>query len=419
MIGFDERYTANCRIYNLLKNSPEHLSFHTPGHKTGKWDITELSFSDNLSSPTGILKEVQDDLAALVGAAASFLLTDGSTCGVLSILYASGCKKLLFPVCSHKSVYNGCKLMGIQPILLENESIGSIPQQPSAERIARAIERSHPDGVLLTSPDYYGNIADYAAIAAVCRRHGIPLLCDGAHGAHLHGTPLYAGNHCDLWVDGAHKNLPVLTQGALVSAKEGYAEKLAEGVDIFRTTSPNYLILASVEYGYRYPVRNGLIERAESLKREFSAYRNADWTKIVLRYGENANAVSEYLESEGIYAEFGDGDNVMFYLSPATTEAEIDSLRARLDGLRPLQKNEGGMSESKAVSHTQGERSKTRAWVPLFESEGKTCAQNAGLFPPCIPLLREGEKITAAAIERLAAGKNTYGLSEGKVLIYL
>lgn len=416
MLGFDERYTADCRIYNMLKNAPLHRSFHTPGHKVGQWDITELSFSDNLSCPTGVLKEVQAFLAELVGAASSFILTDGSTCGVLSVLRTSGCKKLLFPVCSHKSVYNGCKLLGIEPVTLENERYGSVPLQPTAEQIERAIEKFHPDGVMITSPDYYGNIADYASIKGVCLGHGIPLLCDGAHGAHLFATSLYAGKYCDLWVDGAHKSLPVYTQGALVSAKKEYAEALAESVDIFRTTSPNYLIMASVEYGYRYPQNKRLIAFAQALKREFSAYENADWTKIVIRYGDDAVAVNDYLEENGVYAEFCDGDNLMFYLSPATTEEDLSKLRTWLLPLRSLQKKVGGMPE---VNGQKGERSESRAWVPLSESEGRTCAQNTGLFPPCIPLIREGEKITGAAIARLKAGKNTYGLSEGRVLVYL
>lgn len=419
MLGFDERYTADCRLYNLLKNSPEHLSFHTPGHKTGKWDITELSFSDNLSAPTGILREVQTDLARIVGADVAFMLTDGSTCGVLSVLRASGCKKLLFPVCSHKSVYNGCTLMGIEPVLMENSRLDGIPQQPTVAEIEAAIERFCPDGVLLTSPDYYGNIADYEGISKVCAGHGIPLLCDGAHGAHLYGTPLYAGKFCDLWVDGAHKNLPVWTQGALVCAKEGYAERLADSVDIFRTTSPNYIILASIEYGYRYPFDPVIKRDAEALKREFDAYPNGDWTKIVLRYGDDAPAVNAYLEEQGIYAEFCDGEYVMFYLSPATTEKELASLRTWLTSFRSLQKKQGGMPEMKDMPSVSGVRSERRAWVPLMESEGLTCAQNAGIFPPCIPLIREGERITASAIGRMSTAKNTYGLREGKVLVYL
>jgi lysine decarboxylase len=329
------------------------------------------------------------------------------------MLRAAGVKKLLFPVCSHKSVYNGCRLSGIVPVTLENRYIGSVPQQPTAEEIEEALVKNGCDGVLLTSPDYYGNIADYRGIQAVCLGHGVPLLCDGAHGAHLHGTERYAGKYCDLWVDGVHKNLPAFTQGAVLSAKQPYVERVKEALDIFRTTSPNYMIMASVEYAVKYP-RNREIERlAEELKEKIGAYPNDDWSKIVLTYGENARRVSEYLEGRGIYPEFCDGENVMFYLSPATKRRELHRLQKVLEELRPLQRKAGGMPEVKT-----GERRETRAWVALTESEGRTCAQNAGLFPPCIPLLREGQIVTRKEIEKLQNGKNTYGLNEGKVLVY-
>ncbi|MBQ9081228.1 MAG: aminotransferase class I/II-fold pyridoxal phosphate-dependent enzyme, partial [Clostridia bacterium] len=328
---FDKRYTADCRIYNMLNAAPTHLSFHTPGHKRGKWDITELSFSDNLSNPTGVLKEAQTDIARILGAQKSFILTDGSTSGVLSMLYASGVKKLVFAACSHKSVYNGCKLLKIEKVVLQNRYAYSLLQQPTAEEIERALKESNADGVLITSPDYYGNVADLKGIRAVCEKYGACLLCDGAHGGHLHGTPLYAGVYCDFWVDGVHKSLPALTQGAIVSAKsQTGAQRLAEGVDIFRTTSPNYLIMASVEYAVKYPKKQSVIKAAQKLKKDLGAYENADWTKVVLCYGKNAKNVHTYLENQGVYPEFCDGENIMFYLSSATKLTEIKRLKELL-----------------------------------------------------------------------------------------
>lgn len=413
MFGFDERYTENCRIYNMLKSAPEHISFHTPGHKAGKWDITELAFSDNLSAPSGVLKEAQEDIARILGSDKAFILTDGSTSGVLSMLRASGVKKLLFAECSHKSVYNGCALMGIEPVIFKNGYLGSVPQQPAAEAIEELLVAHGCDGVLLTSPDYYGNVADWQAIKAVCSRHGAVLLCDGAHGSHLHGTALYGGNYCDLWVDGVHKNLPCFTQGAVVSANGKYAEALERAVDIFRTTSPNYLLMASVEYAVKYP-RNGYVERRSmEIKQKYDAYPNADWSKIVLHFGTNAFSADEYLQRKGVYAEFCDGANVMFYLSPVTTEEQLRVLENALDELTPLRQKDGGMSEGK-----RGKKSETRTWVPLSAAEGRTAAQNAGLFPPCIPLVVDGDKITAEQAQKLLAAKNTYGLKDKRILVY-
>lgn len=411
-----KKYFKNCKIFGMLHAAPKHLSFHTPGHKYSKWDITELSFSDNLSNPTGVLKEAQADIARILGAEKSFILTDGSTCGVLSMLYAVQPKRPVFSACAHKSVYNACKLLGVTPVVLPEHYRAGVPTQPTAAEIETAVRENQADCVLLTSPDYYGNIADYEGIKAVCSGHGIPLLCDGAHGSHLHGTKNYAGNHCDLWVDGVHKSLPALTQCAVVSAKKGYAVALENALDIFRTTSPNYLLMASAEYAVKYPRNLALEEAARAAKNELGAYLNEDWSKIVVNYGENAQKVVEYLEKKKVYAEFCDGENILFYLSPATTLRQLNKLKKLLlplSDLRNTPDSDGGMPENK-----EGKRTKETLLLPLEESVGFTCARNAGLFPPCIPLLREGQEITKERIMRFKNAKNTYGLTENKVLVY-
>jgi arginine/lysine/ornithine decarboxylase len=85
------------------------------------------------------------------------------------------------------------------------------------------------DALFITSPDYYGNVADYQELRAYCDKEGKLLLVDGAHGGHLHfDKELYAGSYADIWVDGVHKSLPCYTQGAVVSARN---EKLAEALE--------------------------------------------------------------------------------------------------------------------------------------------------------------------------------------------
>lgn len=421
---FDRRYTANCRIYNMLAAAPRHLSFHTPGHKEGKWDITELSFSDNLADPTGVLKEAQADVAQILGAARSFLLTDGSTCGVLSMLYAAKPEKLVFSAAAHKSVYNACRLLGIEQVVLDVVYRGGIPQQPSLGAIASALQNAGTGAgkgavaVLLTSPDYYGNVAGFAAVRRICDEYGAMLLCDGAHGGHLHGTPLHAGAWCDLWVDGVHKSLPAFTQGAVVSAKtEPLGERLAAAADVFRTTSPSYPILASVEYAVKYP-RNLRLEReAERFKRRFRAYANADWTKIVLSYGKNAPQVAGMLEKEGIYPEFCDGENILFYLSPAQPLRQVKSLERALQSFEGLRAS--GQNEASMPAYRAGERTEKTEWVPLKDALGRTCARDAGLFPPCLPVVRAGQRIEETHIQKLLGAKGVYGMENGRIAVYI
>ena len=327
-----EAFRVKLHIADMLRGqAKEHISFHTPGHKRTGGDITELSYSDNLYNPRGAIAEAERDISRILGAERSFLLTDGSTAGVFSMIYAlrlSGRRSVAANAYSHPSVFHACKALGMDFVPAEQEVAYGIPRQPSAEALSRALERA--DALLLTSPDYYGFFASLKEARSLCLAAKKPLLIDGAHGAHLHGCPMYAGNFADLWVDGVHKSLPAFTQGAAVSARSGWSESLAEAVHTFRTTSPSYPIMASVEYGLKYP-RNEAIEQAsEALKRRHGCLKNDDWTKIVVPFGDRCGAAQAFLESHGVYPEFNDGNYLMFYLSPCTKPEELERLSALL-----------------------------------------------------------------------------------------
>ena len=306
----------NCHIYQMLRKAAfrPHLSFHTPGHKIGPWDITELSFSDNLSCPRGAIARAEEDITKILGAEKSFILTDGSTSGVLSILHAAramGVKRIAFCEASHKSVYNGCALLGLTPLLYPQKIQNAIPRSYTMTELDEkfSLILKEADAIFITSPDYYGNIADWAALRAYCDKEGKLLLVDGAHGSHLHEkNTVYTGNFADMWVDGVHKNLPAFMQGAIVSARtSALAEKLRLAVDIFRTTSPSYPIMASVEYAVKYPANQALENMATAFIQEWSEngrmYFGGDWTKICAVFGEKAFDVEKELESRGVFSE--------------------------------------------------------------------------------------------------------------------
>ncbi len=318
----------------LRAQSAEHISFHTPGHKHAGGDITELSYSDNLYSPQGVIKRAEEDAAKILGAHSSFFLTDGSTSGVFSMIYAvkaAGGERLAASEFSHPSVFHACKALGMKIVPIPQAVRWGIPMQPDEKEVAKALQRA--DALLLTSPDYYGYFPPLAAAKELCRTQKKPLLCDGAHGSHLHFCERYAGKFADMWVDGVHKSLPAMTQGAVVSAKENWAAQLGEAVRVFRTTSPAYPILASVEYAVKYP-RNLVIEEAsEAFKRGHGCLINDDWSKILVPFGEKSSLAQAALEKNNIYPEFNDGNFLMFYLSPCTKKEELGTLGALLDGL--------------------------------------------------------------------------------------
>ncbi len=415
----NEEVLKDCKIYQMLRaHAKEHLSFHTPGHKHGEWDITELSYSDNLSCPRGCIAEAEQDITRILGSGKSFIVTDGSTCGVLSMLYAAkrlGVQTVAFAKDSHKSVYNGCKLLQLTPLVFETESYGTM----SALNFENEPVLQQADALLITSPTYYGEVAPLARLKEFCKKYNKLLLVDGAHGGHLHyDEELYAGAYADMWVDGVHKSLPAFTQGAVVSAKtEKLAQALEEGVDVFRTTSPSYPIMASVEYAVKYP-RNEELEKTvkEYVTRQARIRVAQDWTKLCAEFGENAFEAEKRLEAEGIYPEFCDGNVIMFYLSPATPMQDFERLTKRLETLfmeYPVQKQDKPVHTPIVLG-----KSGTVAWVELRQAIGCSCAATCGLFPPCTPLFQVGERVTAEKVALLEKADNVFGIKNGKMAVF-
>ena len=422
----NEKVLKDCKIYRMLSAhaTERHLSFHTPGHKVGAWDITELGFSDNLSAPKGCIAEAERDIAEILGAKKSFILTDGSTAGVLSMLYAAkalGAKTVAVCEASHKSVFNGCKLLGLTPLVFAPLNGSKMQNEPTVYALNKAYGGifSRADALFFTSPDYYGNISDLAGAREYCDKNGKLLLVDGAHGGHLHfDKNKYAGAYADLWVDGVHKSLPAFTQGAVVSARtEVLAERLREGVDIFRTTSPSYPIMASGEYAVKYPRNTELERKVRAFQEHPRIYKNGDWTKLCAPFGEYAFEVEKLLETEGIYPEFCDGSIVMFYLSPATTSEEFEALKSRLETLFETYpyafENEARQIPAPYLLSDNA----VTEWVKTDESVGRICANNCGLFPPCTPLLLVGERVTREKVGLLEKSNNVFGVIEGKILV--
>ena len=207
-----------------------------------------------------------------------------------------------------------------------------------------------------------------------------------------------------------HKSLPALTQGAVVSAKGAWAERLRDGVRVFRTSSPSYPVMASVEYAVRYPENVRLERAAREAKRAAGALGNDDWTKIVVPFGNRADEAEAYLTARGVYCEFNDGNYLMFYLSPATKLRELKKLTRLLARLP-----RGEVADEAPIAGMGGGET---VLLPLERALGRTCARDCGRFPPCMPLIRRGERVTAEKAENLRAAANTYGLTDGMIEVF-
>ncbi len=430
----DKKTLKSCKIYSMLQENAKkkHLSFHTPGHKAGGWDITELSFSDNLSCPHGVLRDAEREIADVLGSAASFILTDGSTAGIFSMLKASGVKRLAVPRLSHKSVFNACRLLGVKIVFIETPMVKKIPLQPPRAELNEKLKQA--DALLLTSPDYYGNLVNLKEARALCEIEGKLLLIDGAHGGHLHSDKEhYAGAYADLWV-----------------------------VDVFRTTSPSYPIMASVEYAVKYPRNEALEEAVCKLVAAYPAqfHFGGDWTKLCAIFGPYAFTAQKRLEKKGVYAEFCDGNILMFYLSPATTLKNFTKLKKQLLPLlsaasilsdggsaafgqapKDIQRLARLLQREEAESDCEGEEKEDAAqnvfsplsdgekkgedfskeqteWVSFTDAAGRIAAKTCGLFPPCTPLIQAGERITEEKIRLLRRADHCFGVDDGRLCVF-
>jgi len=442
-------------ILNAINNYKEKKPkrFHMPGHKGDKKfnklfrqaqiDITELAFSDNLDNPNGIIQKAEEDIAEILGSKKSIILTDGSSSGIFSMLKAvkSLGSKIIICRNSHRSVYNACEILGLEPYVLNHNYKHGIVLPPSLEEIETLLKRDAEIlGVLVTSPDYFGNVLELEKIKEITKQYKKVLLVDGAHGSHLkflEDDKLYAGKYADIWVDGLHKTLPCLTQGALLSTNEiRFIEPLKDAVKYFRTTSPSYPIMASVEYSVKYMDENReyikvLYERIIDLKnklavKKYKFFKSEDFLKLAVdfKYTTISPYLAEkYLISKNIYTELNDGRYILFYLSPLTKIKEISYLEKHLKKLSKMKKLKNTFIEKPEIKTGRKSFSYLVACemeqviYPLSKSEGKVCGKNAGIFPPCFPIVVAGEIITKETIELLSTQTNVFGLNKNKIHI--
>lgn len=246
-------------------------AMHMPGHKRNtagiafleelgaKYDITEIEGFDDLHKPSGTLARSMERAAELWKSEHCFFLVNGSTCGILAAVRAAArlgdSKKLIMARNCHKSVYNAAELCGLEPIYLTPPCVdefgfcGSI----SSHLVELSVQDNPGAPVILTSPTYEGVISNIAEVAIICHMYGSPLIVDEAHGAHLDLSPYFTGGAvhggADIVVQSLHKTLTGLTQSALLHLNSDLvsAEDIALELSIFETSSPSYLLMASID----------------------------------------------------------------------------------------------------------------------------------------------------------------------------
>jgi arginine/lysine/ornithine decarboxylase len=279
------------------------VSFHTPGHKSGKGistrfrkfvgpkifsiDLTTLDEVDSLHKPRGVIKEAQELAAKAYGADRSYFLVNGTTGGNQAMILAA-CNpgdRVLIARNAHKSVLAGLILSGAQPIFYSppvDERL-HIMLNVTFDETKAAID-THPECkvLFLTSPNYYGICADLERIVPYAHEKGFTVLVDEAHGPHLKFHPdlpasaLEAG--ADLCVQSTHKIIGGMTQASMLHAKAARVNLpvLSNVLRFVQTTSPSYILMASLDLARMQMATEGekLLDKAIRLAQDARARIN-------------------------------------------------------------------------------------------------------------------------------------------------
>lgn len=421
----------NTPIYDFLeqyKNS-SNVRAHMPGHKgrgiscgfesAFPYDITEIKGADVLFEAEGIIAESEKNASQLFGTAATFYSAGGSTLCIQAMLAATCGEGRAF-ICArnaHRAVMNSAVLLNLEPCWFypEYEDGSVVSGNITAKGVEEAIERyadKNPACVYITSPDYLGRLAPVKEIAEVCHKHGLPLVVDNAHGAYLafleeNQHPIALG--ADMCCDSAHKTLPVLTGGAYLHvANENYASEIKRYMSLFGSTSPSYLIMASLDLCNRYLAEDFRADLAETVERigQFKekfvhlCAENTEPMKITfypILSGLTGYQLAEQLRANGIEPEYADETHTVLMFSASSTEedfARLDEACERLMCPRILiRPPQFEITEPKRAMLPREAFFAEKETVETKNSCGRIAAEGITVCPPCVPIVAAGEII--------------------------
>lgn len=468
------------------------LSFHVPGHKNGTQaagspyerfhnimaiDVTELSDTDDLHHPEGVIREAQQLAAACFGADETLFLTGGSTAGNLAMILAvcAPGETLIVQRNIHKSVLHGLMLAGAYAVFISpvTDSSSGLATIPALEDVEEAIRRNpHAKGVMLSTPNYYGVCSDLTDYASLAHRMGLPLLVDEAHGAHLGLHPalppsaLQAG--ADAVVQSTHKTLPALTMGAMLHVSGDHISRgaLRHALTMIHSSSPSYPIMASLDIARAMVAAEGsaLFDKGlitvsrfrrgmRELESVYTLLEERDLTlsgirldpfRIVLydRTGTLSGfQLLELLSERNCWAEMADERYVVLIFGVRSSGQDADKL---YEALRDIA-GQAGLTEKASdnaadrMDHHEiinvyghAERigspflisrmlpaDEVAEMVPLIDALDRKAAEPVIPYPPGIPLVYAGESISREAISAIrslaAAGARFQNASDASM----
>ena len=438
------------------------VPFDVPGHKRGRGnpelvellgekcvgiDVNSMKPLDNLGHPISIIRDAEELAAHAFGASHAFLMIGGTTSSVQTMILST-CKagdKIILPRNVHKSAINALVLCGAIPIYIEmsvNPKIG-IALGLENDRVVKAI-KDHPDAkaILINNPTYYGICSDLKGLTEMAHEAGMMVLVDEAHGAHLHFTDKLPISAMDAGADMAavsmHKSGGSLTQSSLLLIGEQMnPEYVRQIINLTQSTSASYLLMASLDISRRNLALRGkesfekVIELSEYARREINAIGgyyayskelidgvsvcDFDVTKLsVYTQGIGLTGIEVYdlLRDEyDIQIEFGDIGNILAYISIGDRIQDIERLVGALADIKRLYSRDGKdliageYIQPELVLSPQEAFYSERKSLTLDESVGQVCGEFVMCYPPGIPILAPGERITQEIVDYIQFAK--------------
>jgi arginine decarboxylase len=435
------------------------VSFHTPGHKNGQgidpklrsftgrnvWrmDVTVFPEVDSLHDPVGPIKKAQQLMAQAYGVKYSQFLINGSSSGNMAMLMASTHPgdSVILSRNAHKSTLSGVIMSGVWPIWIQPniDQHLDIIFDSAPEQIEEAL-RQFPEAkaVFVTSPTYNGVVTDLKKIAEICHAQGKLLLVDEAHGAHLKfhkDLPISAVEAgADMCVQSTHKILGAMSQGSVLHVNSDLVDinRVRKILSILQTTSPNYVTLASLDaarkqvYFHGEKIFSRLIKIAEQARERINRLQriycltqgeirakgyDLDVTKLTLnvtRTGLSGHDVEELLAKKyNVQVDCADLFNLIAIMGVGTSRQDVERLVSAMEEIDRMDvgKEKNWVLQLPSLSTEMVmtprdvflQRSTKR--VPLSKAAGHISAQTLTPYPPGIPVLIPGERITQEMID--------------------
>lgn len=422
-------------VQKYISENP--LRLHMPGHKgrdifgtpltaAYPYDITEIKGADSLFEASGIIAESEKNAASLFHTAETVYSAGGSTLciqAMLDMVCGAGGRVAAVRNC-HRAFVNAAALLDLDVLWVYPEYEGGsiLSGRVTAEMTENAIlSGEKPNCFYMTSPDYLGKIYDVRGIAEVCHKHGVPLIVDNAHGAHLaflseNIHPIALG--ADLCCDSGHKMLPVLTGGAYLHiGNPKFAGMAKAAMSRYGSTSPSYLILQSLDMCNKYLSEGGIKEIRSAanmlncLKKELSAVYRIEETEPLrmtvsaLECGLYGHQLADILRESGIECEYADETHVVLLFSPVYGKTEIDRLKRAMKSVRmPRILLQAPKYEGYAPKKAMGIRQAAFApseKISVDDAEGKICSGVRTACPPGVAVIVSGEVIDKETIKIL------------------